>query len=65
MTAPENVSEKVMVLPMAMSNVAKPGVLIGGTSFSPARFAEKSSVADRAVGAAKRVAVNAAKVVIF
>jgi hypothetical protein len=42
----EKDSEKVMVLPICMPNVAEPAVLIGGTSFSPTRFAEKSSVAE-------------------
>jgi len=44
--SPEKLIEKVMVLPRSMWNVAKPAVLIGGTSFSPLRLAEKSSVAE-------------------
>jgi hypothetical protein len=44
--SPEKLSEKVMVSPTFMWNVAEPAVLIGGTSFCPARLAEKSSVAE-------------------
>jgi len=44
--SPEKVNEKVMVLPISIWNVAEPAVLIGGTSFSPLRLAEKSSVAE-------------------
>jgi hypothetical protein len=37
-----------------------PAVLIGGTSFSPPRLAEKRSVWELAMGAASRFAITAA-----
>jgi len=56
--SPENVIEKVIVLPTSIRNVAEPAVLFGGTSLSPISLAEKSSVAAGAV-VAKRPAANA------
>jgi hypothetical protein len=55
----EKDSEKLMLLStICIWNSAEPAVLIGGTSFSPTRFAEKSSVAERAALTAKRLAVS-------
>ena len=45
---------------ICMRNAPEPAVLIGGTSFSPTRLAEKSSVAERAAGTAKRLAASVA-----
>ncbi len=40
--SPENVIEKVIVLPTSIRNVAEPAVLFGGTSLSPISLAEKA-----------------------
>src|SRR5260370_12111212 len=59
--SPENVNVKVMVPPASsMWNVAVPAELIGGTSLSPKRCAEKTSVAACAARAAQRPAGPAA-----
>jgi hypothetical protein len=45
---PENVSVKVIVVPISIWNFAVPAVLFGGTSLSPRSLAEKTSVSAQA-----------------
>jgi hypothetical protein len=58
---PEKVNEKVIVpCWIVISKAPVPAVLIGGTSFSPLRLAEKRSVCELATGVASRFAITAA-----
>ena len=57
----EKVNEKVISVPwIVISKAPVPTVLIGGTSFSPPRLAEKPSVCELATGAASRFAITPA-----
>jgi len=57
---PENVNENVIVSWIVISKAAVPALLIGGTSFPPARLAEKRSVWELPMVAASRFVITAA-----
>src|SRR5207244_8792793 len=57
--SPENVSENVMLSATSILNAALPSVLIGGTSLSPRRVAEKTCVSAGSADAVRRPAGSA------